>query len=286
MSSQFEPRSVAGQGKKIQPLQTLNRTLYSLVLLSFLLPFATVRGCSTGEVRTFRLMVVFGSVLPGVLFLCLAITPLVTGRIEVRATAIDIEEIEQVGFPQADHLEIENGNLVFRDAQLWLSGRGNRRKLLKLTAPVVSDAQLKAWQADRGPGVPLDLSRLRVVAAFSGEQVAVLWPEVLQRALAEEPLDLQPVKMNLIGDTVVAKGQLSLPTFPNRRYVDLDWKKVRHLRHGAHHHSLGRFSKNLLIGLALIGLSYLVFRYHRRHPTRPSYGGVDLTPILDDALDA
>jgi hypothetical protein len=53
MTSQSELRSVAGQGKKNQPLQTLNRTLYSLVLLSFLLPFATVRGCSTGDVRTY-----------------------------------------------------------------------------------------------------------------------------------------------------------------------------------------------------------------------------------------
>ena len=236
-------------------------------------------GTRLGSARsgTLRFFVAFGAGLVGVVFLVLALTPLATGRIEIEATATDIDTIEREGFPQATFLEVKDGNIVFAHARVWLSRRGGGRRLFQLAAPVVSDTQLEAWERGRDAGEPLDLSGLRLVAVFDGDQVAALWPE--------EPLDVQSAQMPLIGETVTAKGQISLPTFPSRRAMNLDWAHARRLRHGVHHDSVGRLLKNLAIAVTLLMISFLTFRYHRRHPTRSPPGGLDLTPVFDGPLD-
>jgi len=231
---------------------------------------------------TRRLVVAFGAALVGIAFLALALTPLVTGRIELDPTGTDIDRIEDEGFPDAAFLEVRGGNVVFEHADAWLSGPAGEKRLFQLTAPVVSDALLVNWKHSRAAGNPLDLSRLRLVAVFTGDQVATLWPEVRRKAEAGEALDVEPAKLRLVGETVVAKGQLGLPDFPARRAENLHWEKVRRLRYRVHHDSLGRLLRNLALAAVLLAIAFLTFLYHRRHPTRPSPGGLDITPLFDD----
>ncbi|MEN8149405.1 MAG: hypothetical protein ABFS86_06255 [Planctomycetota bacterium] len=234
---------------------------------------------------TRRLFIAFGAGLAGVVYLVLVLVPVATGRVEFSATATDIGSIERDGFPDAMYLAVTNGNLVFARARAWLSGRGEERRLFQLTAPVVSDDQLEEWNRSRDAEAPLDLSKLRLVAVFQGEEVKERWPELARRAVAGEPLDVSPEKVSLTGDTVVAKGQLSLPDFPGVRKSGLDWASARRMSHGIHHDSPGRILRHLLIALALLAVSFFTFRHHVRNPTRPSPGGLDLTPLEDGFLD-
>ena len=165
------------------------------------------------------------------------------------------------------------------------SGKGDRSRLFQLTAPVVSDRLLDAWNRSEAAGGLPDFSALRLVAVFKGDYVKEQWPEVLKRAEAEEALDVSPVKMSLVGDTVVARGQLGLPTISYVGNNRLDWTKVRRLSHGVRRHSVGRLAMHLAIALALLAASFLTFRYHRRHPTKPAAPLLDLTPLADEILD-
>ena len=88
---------------------------------------------------TFRLFVAFGAGLVGVVFLVLALPPLATGRIEIEATATDIDTIEREGFPQATFLDVQDGNVVFPHARVWLSRSSDGRQLFQVAAPVVID---------------------------------------------------------------------------------------------------------------------------------------------------
>jgi hypothetical protein len=208
--------------------------------------------------------------------------------VEFRATKTDIETIERDGFPDAEYLEVQNGNLVFACGQKWLSKTGGRRELFQLTVPVVSDRLLASWTRSMETDGPIDLSALRLVAVFRGEDVRARWPELAKQAVEEKSLDEEPVKMSLVGDTVVASGQLGLPTFSGVRSAAgkaVDWEQVRRLGHGVHFQSPGRLLRNFLLGAALLALSYFLFRHHRRNPTKPPPGGLDLTPLTDGSLD-
>jgi hypothetical protein len=234
---------------------------------------------------TLRLFFAFGAGIIGIFYLIMFVVPLASGHLEFRATATDMVTIERDGFPAADYLSVEGGNIVFSHARAWVSGNGEDRHLFQLTAPVVSDEQLVAWSAGVPVREPLDLSGLRLVVVFTGEQVKELWPEVYREAVVEAPLPNIPAKMLLTGDTEIAKGQISLPTFSSTRSRNLDWSNVRRLRYGVHDFGPLKLLKNLAIAVALLAISFFTFRYHRRHPTKPSPSGLDMTPALDEVLD-
>lgn len=235
----------------------------------------------TGTIRYF---LAFGLGLVGVLFLMLGILPLATGRVASSATTVDLASAEEEGFPDAEFLEVTNGNVVFAHARVWISERDGSKRLFQLTAPVVSDAQLAAWERSLAGGEPLDLSGLRLVAVFTGEQVASLWPQLVPKALSETPLDLPPARLSLTGDTTVAKGQLSLPLFSAVESTGLDWSQARRLRYGRHEGSPWNVLKHFAVAAVLLALSFLVFRHQRRHPTAPPPAIHDVDEALDELL--
>jgi hypothetical protein len=214
-----------------------------------------------------RLAFAFGSGLIGILYLALAITPMATGKIEIRPTVVSIDKAESEGFPEARYLNVTGGYVVFSQADLKMEGReGQSRELDRLTAPVVSESLLKQWQTALEQGQPLDASRLRLLVSFNAEQVARLWPELKKRVEAGTAPARPPVRMDVVGETIPAEYMVYKPHELQGRSKDFDLKQIRWLRHERHFNSLGRFLKNLAIGLGLIGLSIAAFWYHRMVP--------------------
>ena len=196
-----------------------------------------------------RLAAVFGFGLVGVFYLIVALTPLINGTLELKPTGLDIDTIESEGFPEAEYLEILDGHIVFDQASLHFRGLDDS-EFARLTAPVVSESLLSAWQESADQGAPPDATRCRLLVSFEADQVAELWPELDENVREGKPLDLPPLQMVLTGETIPAKHMVIKPYDFVERTTGFDWDQARWLRYERHFNSAGRFVKNLLIGNA------------------------------------
>lgn len=225
---------------------------------------------------TGRLMTAFAAGFVALAYLAVWVVPLVTGRIEITATEVSIEQIEAQGFPDASYLKVTGGYLIFAEGDadvrdLHDNHRASKKQgeLRSLTVPVVSKSQWDEWRKDLRREEPIDASRLRLAVYFRGEQVARLWPKLKQQAEAGNDLDLPPSQMTLTGETEPMKFLLSEPLRSRSRKDSLKLQQMRGLRFDKHHNSLGNLAKGLAIGLALLAFSIIVLAYHRKRPGRP-----------------
>lgn len=231
---------------------------------------------------TMRLMVSFGAGLIGILYLVLPINSLVTGKVEIRPTSLSIDEAESEGFPERWYLEVTNGYVVFSEGDIqWEDEHAEERELRRLTVPVVSERLLQDWKASSEQDGLLDASQFRVLASFNREQVARLWPGVLDLLQNGQPLDVAPAKLALTGDSEPAKFMVYKPYDFKQHTKNFDWEKVRWLRFERHFYSPARIVKNLLIGSVLVCIGIVVFRYHRRRPDDVADVVLDWSAIPD-----
>jgi hypothetical protein len=232
---------------------------------------------------TMRLAVAFGAGFVGILYLLLAITPLASGQIEVRPTPLSIDMAEADGFPEPWYLEITGGYIVFSEGDVqWEDEDAEERELRRLTVPVVSAALLEDWNVSAEEGDSLDASQFRLLASFNGEQVARLWPEVMDLIEDDQSLEVPPVRMALVGDTEPAKFMVYKPYEFEEHTKNFDWEKVRWLRFERHFQSPGRFVKNLLVGIGLLLIAVAVFRHHRRRPDDVATDVFDWSAVPDE----
>ena len=238
---------------------------------------------------TTRLAVAFGAGLIGLLYLLMAFNALVMGMIEVWPTELNIDTAESEGFPEPWYLEVTDGYIVFSVAEVHLKNEdSNPPELFRLTVPVLSASLLEQWQASIEQSEPPDASQLRLLASFNAEQVAELWPEVLDRIESGQPLDIPSVQMTLTGDTELAKHMVYTPYDIKDGTENLDWEQMRWLRFERHFHSLGGFLKNLVIGVVLLAVAVLMFKYHWRRPDDVAKNVLDWSAvpgIVDAAPD-
>lgn len=242
---------------------------------------------------TMRLMVVFGGGLIGIMFLVLAGAPLFSGQVEIGPTTVSIDAIETEGFPEAQYLKVTDAQLLFAAPYLKMSGgKNDPKELSRLTVPAVSKTELRKWEAALAKDEKVDASQFRLFVSFEGKQVAKLWPELKKRAEAGESLDKEPLTMELVGDTELAKNMVFKPYDITDRMKNYDQDQTRWLRYKRHFWSLGRVVKNAAIGVILLLIAVAMFRYHRTVPDDvnpdildwsaiPEFGGGDADVDVD-----
>lgn len=229
---------------------------------------------------TTRLAVGFGAGFIGILYLTVALTPLASGKITIWPAPWSLDSPGPAEFPESQYLEATDGYVVFQQSHVHMEkAKDSPPTLKRLTTPIIGSALLKKWQADTANDELPDATKLRLLASFEPEQVARLWPEVIERVSSGQPLDLPPVQMTLTGETVLGKHIVFKPYDIQEQTVSMDWDSVRLLKFEDHFNSPGRFLKNLLIGLALLLLSLQIFGFHRRRPDAAARKSFDWSSI-------
>ena len=218
---------------------------------------------------TIRLAIIGLSGFFGVVYLILWISPLVTGKIEIRPTEISIDQIETNGFPDAEHLTVKDAYPVFSEANIQVKNKGT--EISYVTVPVVSRSLFEKWNAQKEHKEPIDASRFRLFAVFNSEQVTHFWPDAKLLADNKESQKQASAPITITGDTGPAAYWFYKPMKSGFPKKNLDWKKVRCLKLEEHVHSLGRNVKHFIYAGLFLALSLFVISLHlkKRHGPIP-----------------
>ena len=230
---------------------------------------------------TGRLICAFGAGLVGILYLVLVVTPVVTGKFELRPTLLNVDAPQTEGLPADSwYLDVTGGFIVFSQAELLLEDDDAARpKLKRLTVPVVSESLLAQWTANAEKGELLDASRCWLLVSFEAEQVERLWPEIVEQVANGKSIEQPPVKMTLVGETIPVGYMVHKPHDFKERTTNFSMDNARLMRFEYHFNSLGRLVKRLIIGFVLLLISAALFKRHRRLPDDVSQNVFDSSAI-------
>lgn len=213
-----------------------------------------------------RLAIGIGAGMMGILYMTVALVPLLTGTIELNPTSLSIDSAESEGFPEVDYLEVTGGYMVFADADVRLEDDDAKPPVLsRLTVAVVSESLLAQWQADTEHDELPYAAQCRLLVSFEADQVAQRWPELLDQITNGDFEALPPVKMTLTGETIPADLMVFKPIGFESQVGKFNWEQARWLRFERHFNSAGRAVKNIAIGIAWLLLSLTAFKINRSH---------------------
>lgn len=237
---------------------------------------------------TGRLVWAFGTGLMGVLYLALVVTSVANGTFELRPTSLSVDAAQAEGLPaDSQYLKVTDGLLVFSQAEILLEDDDAARPELKrLTVPVVSEALSAQWETSVAQGELLDAFRCWLLVSFEAEQVARLWPEVVEQVANGEPIEQPPVKMTLVGETIPVRHMVYQPHKFMERTKNFIPENARWMRFERHFNSLGRLVRRLCIGIALLLISVALFKRHRRLPDDVSRNVFDWSAVPGDSDSA
>ncbi len=210
---------------------------------------------------TIRLLIFFVSGFIGIAYSVTWLTDIISGKIEISPTTVSIETLESDGFPQAAYLTVENGCLIFPEANI--ATRNKDTAASYLAVPVVSKTLQKTWQESVASGKPLDASRFRLFAVFTGEQARKIWPQGHPEPGEAGEWQQSCTPLNLTGETgKSSNAPISEPMDSHIRKTALNWNTVRYLRVNRHWYSLGHSIKYFCYAFILLSISWFTARFH------------------------
>ena len=233
--------------------------------------------------KTIRLLFICITALIGIAYLVVWLTPVLSGKIEIRPTAMTIEQIESHGFPQACYLTVTDGFPVFAEASMEEENR--EKNLSYLAVPVVSRTTWKKWQLNRQNKEPLDASPFRLFAVFTGTEAGKFWPGSTSLQDMEKAWQQSGQAMTLTGETGKARHVfITKPMDSSPVKQRIDWNRVRYLKVNKQVNSLKRSIQLFCYALFWLTLSGLSLKCHIRDTSMADTADLGLTPLLDGDL--
>ncbi len=216
---------------------------------------------------TIRLLIIFISGFIGMAFLVIWLTEIVSGKIELSPTTVSIETIEADGFPRAAYLNVEDVCPIFPEASI--ANRNKDTASSYLAVPMVSHTLQKIWLESVATGKPLDASRFRLFAVFTGEQAQKMWPQ--GHPEPGEPGEWQQSceSISITGET--GKSTYAFISKPMDSHIiktGLNWSTVRYLKVNKHWYSLWHSINYFCYAFVLLSISGLTARFHIRNPCK------------------
>ena len=200
----------------------------------------------------------------GIIYVVVTLTFLISGKIESNPTEVAIEMIENDGFPEARHLKVTGGHILFREAEVHVSGGEEEDRYV--IAPVVSASLRDEWRSSIPSDSQFDAAGVRLMVRFNWEQMDRLWPAAKTQVEEGKPLELAAVQMDLLGDSRRGTELVSPPREFRERTTNFDWGHARLLEFEQHYFSPALIAKNLAIAACLILVAFAAI--YLRFPDR------------------
>ena len=200
----------------------------------------------------------------GIIYVVVTLTFLISGKIESKPTEVAIEMIENDGFPEARHLKVTGGHILFREAEVHVSGGEEEDRYV--IAPVVSASLRDEWRSSIASDSQFDAAGVRLMVRFNWEQMGRLWPAAKTQVEEGKPPELAAVQMDLLGDSRRGTELVSPPREFRERTTNFDWGHARLLEFEQHYFSPALIAKNLAIAACLILVAFAAI--YLRFPDR------------------
>lgn len=192
----------------------------------------------------------------GLFYLEISALALILGKVEIQATPVSIESIEQDGYPDSWYLNITDGYILFSISDVVLEDDGGTLK--RMMSPVVSESQWNKLKGQWESGTAIDGTNVALLVSFTGEQVGRLWPDVKEQAEAGDGITVTPIKMNLIGDTEEATSMVHLPFDLQSSMDNFELEQAREMRFERHFNNPLSVIKNGIIAVLLLVFAYVI----------------------------
>lgn len=193
----------------------------------------------------------------GLGYVVIAVTLLVSGKIEAFPTQVTVAELEAGAGLDARYLRVTGGRLLLPEAE---GHRWNEETEWRTVfVPVVSERLMREWADAREAGEAFDASRVRLMARIEPPRLAETWPQAWDEAAGRGRSDATVVPAELQGEAQFGPEIVVRPRGFKERARGFDWDYVWLLEYEKHFFSPMTVLMHMAKGLPLVIFTGVVF---------------------------